>query len=222
MAKVNKKVLSEYVNSVIPSSELTVSYTYGDGQSFDVQVKRRMTVDEKTMFVDRVANGCFDDYDEYRPEMRDVVFQITVLQMLTNIPVYSSKIDLTDEAGIPTGKKTEIVDIDKTYDLCKCLDLYTKVEDPVFRFLYDELVRLVTEKVIFKQQRTLMGEKKMLEKTREEMETGIAMINGIGDQLNGTLKDSLQYGDSVRAVSEFSKRMDNMSDKQLIESILNK
>ena len=55
MAKANKKMVSEYMNSILPSSELTVSYTYGDGQSLDVQVKRLMTVDEKTTFVDITA-----------------------------------------------------------------------------------------------------------------------------------------------------------------------
>ena len=222
MAKANKKMVSEYMNSILPSSEFTVSYPYGDGQSLDVQVKRLMTVDEKTTFVDRVTNGCFDSFDDYRPEMRDVVFQITVLQMLTNVPVYSSKIDVTDEAGVHTGEKTEIVDLDKTYNLCKCLDLRTKIADPVFVALYDELVHLVAEKIVFKQQRTLLGEKKMLERVRDEMETGIAMINSIGDQLNGTLQESFKYGDTIHTANEFSKRMENMSDKQLIDSILNK
>ena len=222
MAKANKKMVSEYMNSILPSYEFTVSYPYGDGQFLDVQVKRLMTVDEKTTFVERVANGCFDSFDDYHPELRDVIFQITVLQMLTNVPAYSSKIDVTDDAGVPTGEKTEIVDIDKTYNLCKCLDLRTKIADPVFVSLYDELLHLVTEKVVFRQQRTLLGEKKMLERVREEMETGIAMINSVSEQLTGTLQDSFKYGDTIHTANEFSKRMENMSDKQLIESILNK
>lgn len=227
MAKKNMKVFSEYMTSVLPASEITVSYSFGDEQSFEVQtfdvrVKTMLTADEKATFVDRVANNCFSDDGNFRPEMRDILFQITLLQMLTDVPVFSVKMDELDETGASTGKKIEIVDIDKTYNFCKCLSLYEKADDPIFRSLHDELKHLVAEKIIFLQQRVLMGEKRLLEKTREEMETGIALINSIGDQLNGALSNVISNNSALSATSEFADRMKGVSDEQLIKTILGK
>lgn len=222
MAKKNAKVFSDFMKAVSPTGDFTVSYNFGEDQNFEIQVKNYMTLDEKATFIGRVVNNCFDDNDDFHPELKDAMFQITILQMLTNASIFTTKVDEVDIYGNPNGNKIEIVDIDKTYDLCRCLNLYEKCQNEIFRSLYDELSYLVDGKIIFKQQRILMGEKKMLEKTMAEMETGIAMINGIGDQLNDTLKDSFQNTNNFAATNQLVNRMENMNDKQLLEVILNK
>lgn len=122
--------------------------------------------------------------------------------------------------GEQTGKKLEIVDIDRTYDLCRCLNLYEKAHDSVFCSLYDELQRLVTEKIIFKQQRILMGEKKQLERTRAEFDNGLALINSVADTLNETMTNGLKNAGSMKILTEFAQRAKNMSDSELIGTIL--
>lgn len=222
MVKKNMKMFSEYMDSVIPTTELSVSYNLGDGQSIDIQVRNYMSIDEKGTFVDRVVNSCFDSDDDFHPELRDAVFQITLLQMLTIASVFTKKVPELDENGNATEKKIEVIDIDKTYNLCRCLNLYAKIDNPVFRSLYDELNHLVAEKIIFKQQRILMGEKKNLDRTKTDMENGIALISSISEKLTDVLSDTIQNTDVTHAVNEFSNRMKNMSDQQLIETILRK
>lgn len=221
MAKKNTKMFLEYMNSVIPTSELSVSYSFGDAQNIDIHVRNYMSVDEKGTFVDRVVNNCFDN-DDFHPELRDVVFQITLLQMLTDVSVFTKKVPEFGENGEPTENKIEVIDVDKTYDLCRCLNLYAKIDNPVFRSLYDELNHLVAEKIIFKQQRILMGEKKNLDRTKADIENALALISSVSEKLTDVLSDNMQNTDIVHAVNEFSKRMENMSDQQLIETILRK
>ena len=223
MAKKSTKLFSDFMAVTSLTREITVPLGFlADEDELEIKVKNYMTVDEKRLFINRVANSCFDEDDNYNPEMRDTVFQITVLQMLTDAPVFTKKIDEIDEYGEATGKKVEVIDIDKTYELCKCLGLYDKVEDAVFHALCAELSQLVAEKIVFNQQRILMGEKKVLERTKTEMEDGIALINSIGETLNETMKDTFSQGDIIKATNELAKRMDSMSDKELLESILGK
>lgn len=220
MAKKDMKVFADFMAENVPNHTSSITYEMADGQKFDVELKRYMTIDDKNTFVDRVANGCFDDEDEYHPEYREAIFQITVLQMLTNIPAFSKKVAELDSLGEQTGKKLKIVDIDRTYDLCRCLNLYEKVHDSVFCSLYDELQRLVTEKIIFKQQRILMGEKKQLERTRAEFDNGLALINSVADTLNETMTNGLKNAGSMKILTEFAQRAKNMSDSELIGTIL--
>jgi hypothetical protein len=223
MAKKNTKLFSDYIVATSLAKEITVPLKFiGDEEELKIKVRNYMTVDEKRLFINRVANSCFDEDDNYNPEMRDTVFQITILQMLTDAPVFTKKIDEIDEVGEPTGKKVEIIDIDKTYELCKCLGLYNKIEDVAFHALCAELSQLIAEKIVFNQQRILMGEKRVLERTKAEMEDGIALINSVGETLNKTMRDSFSQGDIIKATNDLSKRMNNMSDKELLESILGK
>lgn len=222
MAKKNTKMFSEYMDSVIPTTELSVSYNFGNDQSIDIRVRNFMSIDEKGTFVDRVVNSCFDSDDDFHPELRDAVFQITLLQMLTDASVFTKKVPELDENGEPTDKKIDVIDIDKTYNLCRCLNLYAKIDNPVFRSLYDELNHLVAEKIIFRQQRILMGEKKYLDRTKADMENGLALIGSISEKMTDMLSENTSNANVAHAVNEFSKRMENMSDQQLIEAILRK
>lgn len=223
MAKKSTKLFADYIEATSLAKEITVPLKFiGDNEELKIKVKNYMTVDEKRLFINRVANSCFDDEGSYNPEMRDTVFQITILQMLTDTPVFTKKIDEIDEIGEATGKKVEIIDIDKTYELCKCLSLYDKIEDSSFHALCAELSQLVAEKIVFNQQRILMGEKRVLERAKAEMEDGIALINSIGETINETMRDSFSQGDIIKATNELAKRINNMSDKELLESILGK
>lgn len=221
MAKRTPKIFSEYMEAIKPVSEFIVKYSFGEDQSFDVRVKTCLTIDEKSTFVSRVANGCFDENDEYHPEYRDPIFQVTALQMLTDVIPFSVKIGEIDEAGELTGKKIDIVDINKTYEMCRCLNLYERVEDTMFQALYSELQFLVKEKIIFKQQQILMGEKKQLERTRTELDNALALINGIAETMNETMGNNSDYNKVLEMSSEFAKRAESMSDPELIRAIMN-
>lgn len=216
MAK-NTKIYAEFMSEVESANTDVVTYDFGE-KSFDVKLKTDMTVDEKSTFIDRVVNGCFDSNNEYRPEFRDAIFQITVLQMLSDVPVFTKKMKELDENDNETEKKIDVIDIDKTYSLCKKLNLVRNAND-AFRNLINELVYLVETKIAFEQQRIITGERKALEKAREELETGIALVNGIGISLkenNKNMIDKPEFDDVVKLAT----KLGNLSDDDIIKAII--
>jgi len=216
MAK-NTKIYAEFMSEVKSANTDVITYDFGE-KSFDVKLKTDMTVDEKSTFIDRVVNGCFDSNNEYRPEFRDAIFQITVLQMLSDVPVFTKKMKELDENDNETEKKIDVIDIDKTYSLCKKLNLVRRAND-AFRNLINELVYLVETKIAFEQQRIIAGERKALEKAREELETGIALVNGIGLSLkenNKNMIDKPEFDDVVKLAT----KLGNLSEDDIIKAII--
>ena len=217
--KKNSKIFADFMKETESANTTVVTYNFAE-QSFDVTLKTNMTVDDKSVFIDRVVNGCFDSNTEYRPEFRDAIFQITILQMLSDVPVFTKKMNELDEKGNEIEKKIDVIDIDKTYDLCKKLDLFHKAND-AFRVLVNELVYLVETKLAFEQQRILVGEKKLLEKTKEEIISGVALVNAIGEKLSEGSKEIFDNVD-INKVIDLSNRMNNMTDEEILRSITNK
>ena len=218
MAK-NTKIYAEFMNEEVSANTKTITYSFGE-KSFDVTLKTEMTVDDKSTFIDRVVNGCFDNNNESRPEFRDAIFQITILQMLSDVPVFTKKMKELDENNNETENKIDVVDIDKTYSLCKKLNLFDKADDS-FKKLYNELLSLVEEKIEFEQKRIIAGEKKLLEKAMEEITTGVALVNSIGEKLLEGRKAVFNDADTNKMI-ELSKRIDNITDEQLLRIITEK
>ena len=218
MAK-NTKIYAEFMNEEVSANTKTITYSFGE-KSFDVTLKTEMTVDDKSTFIDRVVNGCFDNNNESRPEFRDAIFQITILQMLSDVPVFTKKMKELDENNNETDNKIDVVDIDKTYSLCKKLNLFDKADDS-FKKLYNELLSLVEEKIEFEQKRIIAGEKKLLEKAMEEITTGVALVNSIGEKLLEGRKAVFNDADTNKMI-ELSKRIDNITDEQLLRIITEK
>lgn len=52
-------------------------------------IGRTMSLEEKSIFVSKVADACFVD-DEYHPENFDVVFAVMFMQMLTDLISFNS------------------------------------------------------------------------------------------------------------------------------------
>lgn len=70
----------------------TIALIYHVGESdFDVSIKTRLSLGEKSVFINRVLSGCFDAIGQYRPEYFEPMFHATVIQMCTNLPVLSLK-----------------------------------------------------------------------------------------------------------------------------------
>lgn len=215
--KKNSKIFVEFMKETESANTIVVTYNFAE-QSFDITLKTNMTVDDKSAFIDRVVNGCFDTNGEYRPEFRDAIFQITILQMLSDVPVFTKKMNELDENGNETEKKIEVIDIDKTYDLCKRLDLFHKADDS-FRVLVNELVYLIETKLTFEQQRILMGERVVLQNARKDIEDGIALINSVADELTEGLSKTLKDEGMLVLMNEFAKKNGNLTDAQILQKI---
>jgi hypothetical protein len=216
MAK-NTKIYSDFLAKTKDTETTIVVYNFGE-QSFDVSLKTEMTIDEKSALIDRVVNGCFDGNNEFRPEFRDAIFQITVLQMLSDVPVFTKKVDEVDEEDVKTGKKIDIIDIDKTYELCKKLDLFHKAND-AFRALINELVYLIETKIVFEQQRIIAGERVMLQQSKQDIEKGIEFINGVAQQLTEGLSNTIKDEGMLILMNEFAKKHSKLTDAQILQKI---
>ena len=182
----------------------TAEVTLGD---IRVTISRFMTLEEKSNFVDLVASKCFKD-DEYLPENRNVVFDVVLAQYITDLELITTK--NVDDDGNETDE--DILNIDASYFLIKALNLkealfnYKEVKE-----LYEELKALVAEKIIFEQQRILMGEKKRVDKLIDEAESGIALIEVTAQKLTEQMQEVLDD-------EEFMKNLPAALDKTTEEN----
>lgn len=174
----------------------------------EIPVKNELSIEDKGNFIDRVANACFDTDGNLVPQYFEPVFEITLLQMLTPIPVFEQEIELDD------GTKTSVVDIEKTYALCNAIDLIYNIKDKTFQHLVIELKDMVDEKIDFMKQMKLSSEKRALSKAREEIENGTALLLAVGQQLNETLSN-------VSGLNEVSDAIKNLDYDKMISSVMN-
>ena len=173
----------------------------------EISVKNELSIEDKGNFVDRVVNACFDADGDFIPQYLDPVFMITLLQMTTNVPVFEREIELDDES------KTTVVDIEKTYELCKAINLIHNVKDNAFQALVAELRGMTVEKLDYMKQMRFCAEERMLSKAREELENGVAMVAAIGQQLNETLTNASGLNNMAEAMKNFD--YDKMVDSVL-------
>lgn len=151
MGKVTKKTVNTlmdvYNDSVVDTILLTLQNP-ADNNSVvaEIEVKNQLTIAEKGAFVNRVVNACFDEDGEYMPEYLEPAFAITLLQMTTKVPVYEKTIQDDD------GNDMSIVDIGRTFELCKAINLVTNVKDKVFSSLVSELRQMINDKLDYVKQ----------------------------------------------------------------------
>lgn len=115
----------------------------------EIALKTSLTIPEKGVFVDRVVFPCFDAEGDFMPQYLDPLFVITLLQMTTNVPPIEDVIPIMDEDGNETGEKTTIINIEKTYELCKAINLVKNATDGKYQALINELHRMVTDKLAY-------------------------------------------------------------------------
>lgn len=115
----------------------------------EIALKTSLTIPEKGVFVDRVVTPCFDENGDFMPQYLDPLFMITLLHMTTNVPAVEDMIPIVDEFGVETGDKTAIVNIEKTYELCKAINLVKNVTDIAYQSLINELRQMVTDKLAY-------------------------------------------------------------------------
>lgn len=173
----------------------------------EISVKNELSIEDKGNFIDRVVNACFDMDGDFIPQYLDSVFMITLLQMTTNVPVFEREIELDD------GSKTTVIDIEKTYELCKAINLIHNVKDNAFQALVAELRGMTVEKLDYMKQMRFCAEERMLSKAREELENGVAMVAAIGQQLNETLANASGLNNMAEAMKNFD--YDKMVDSVL-------
>lgn len=114
--KVPLKTVRKYIKDAprMKSAAADVPLPGGGGETFRLEYRRTMTIEEKTACIKRVVDGCFDSDGVFHPEYVDPILYTSILQICTNLPVLTLQ-DVTASDGEPA------VDLDAMYDLYMCL-----------------------------------------------------------------------------------------------------
>jgi hypothetical protein len=100
----NKVSIKDIKSKVKASNSDPIKFTFGLGENtIDVAFKLGMTLAEESVFIDRVCSNSFDVNGNYLPEYKNILFSVTVMQMLSNITIPKEK----DDKGI------EIIDMEE-------------------------------------------------------------------------------------------------------------
>lgn len=152
MGKITKKsvnaVIDIYKRSLTDTVLKLTDPQNSDSVVMEIALKTSLTIPEKGIFVDRVVTPCFDVNGDFMPQYLDPLFMITLLQMTTNVPVIEDVVPVVDESGAETGEKNTIINIEKTYELCRAINL-VKNADVKYRALIDELRQMVADKLAY-------------------------------------------------------------------------
>lgn len=217
MSKITKKA----INSVMDiykagKSDIILKITNPSNESevlLEATVKAELTIPEKGIFVDRVVNACFDVDGDFMPQYLDPVFAISLLQMTTNIPVFETTIMPTMTNGEKVDHSEKIIDVEKTYELCKAINLVANVKDVSYQQLVKGLREMVNDKLEYRKQMQFSQERQILTKAREEIENGVAMLIATSKQLMDTLSQ-------VGTAADMTEALKNMNYSELVSTVL--
>lgn len=153
MAKITKKSVNAVLDIYTRNTQKEITYKLQNPEDdtviMEAHIKTTLSIPEQGMFIDRVISSCFDTDGDFMPQYLDPIFAITLLQMTTDIPPLTSTISLKDESGNETGEKATIIDIEKTYELCKAINLIANVKDKQYQNLIHSLKDMVNDKLLY-------------------------------------------------------------------------
>lgn len=153
MGKITKKSINAVLDIYKRNSGDTVlklgDPDNGDSIVMEIALKISLTIPEKGIFVDRVVAPCFDENGDFMPQYLDPLFMITLLQMTTNVPVIEDVVPVMNEDGTESEEKVSIINIEKTYELCRAINLVKNANDVNYQALIAELKQMVSDKLAY-------------------------------------------------------------------------
>ena len=153
MGKITKKSINAVLDIYKRNSGDTVlklgDPDNGDSIVMEIALKTSLTIPEKGIFVDRVVAPCFDENGDFMPQYLDPLFMITLLQMSTNVPVIEDAVPVMNEDGTESEEKVSIINIEKTYELCRAINLVKNANDVNYQALIAELKQMVSDKLAY-------------------------------------------------------------------------
>lgn len=153
MGKITKKSINAVLDIYKRNSGDTVlklgDPDNGDSIVMEIALKTSLTIPEKGIFVDRVVAPCFDENGDFMPQYLDPLFMITLLQMTTNVPVIEDAVPVMNEDGTESEEKVSIINIEKTYELCRAINLVKNANDVNYQALIAELKQMVSDKLAY-------------------------------------------------------------------------
>jgi len=171
----------------------TISLDYGD---FEVNVKTGLTIDEKSQFIERVFENAYIGHIVPSQLKTDVVFVITFMQFLTDIPI-PTLAESTDE----------IVDNELAYNIMRSLNIIHRacMESRSIETLVDELQQYIKDRIEFQNAR-LIAYAGVSDANSTAIEAVSSVMYKIDDLLNAAI-DLLQKNGNKIAKNLTSKKI---------------
>lgn len=179
------KITKKSVNAVLDNYKRNLGDTvlklsdpeHDNAIVMEIALKTSLTIPEKGIFVDRVVTPCFDENGDFMPQYLDPLFMITLLQMTTNVPVIEDTVPVKNEDGTESEEKVSIINIEKTYELCKAINLVKNVNDVCYQALISELKQMVTDKLAYLKEMNIRKAFNFLTVLRPVLDTVLSQIN---------------------------------------------
>lgn len=202
MTKITKKSINTLMDAYNRGeSDIVLTITdpkNNDEAVMEISVKTDLTIPEKGIFVDRVVNACFDVDGDFLPQYLDPVFAITLLQMTTNVPVFEKEVKNTLLNGDEAPTSVKVLDIEKTYGLCKAINLVRNIDDERYKALVADLKGMVTAKLEYMKQVNSKKTANMLHVLQPMLES---------------FQEILDRKSEVESLNESLKKIDEETDK---------
>lgn len=206
MWKITKKSINTLMDIYKQNSTDTVLKLIdpqnGNTVIMEITLKTSLTISEKGMFVDRVVTPCFDENGDFMPQYLEPLFMIALLQMTTNVPAIEDTIPVMDTSGVETGGKTTIINIEKTYELCKAINLEKTVTDTKYLALVGELRKMVNKKLAYVQAINV-----------QKASNSLATLKPLLDIVNDTEKSKKLLESLMRLIGAMSNLNQETRDK---------
>ena len=166
--------------------------------------KRKLSLEEQNLFIQRVISGCFDIFGEYHPEGFTPMFNATVLQLCSNTPALSK----------PAAKKEDGEKGEALLDIDAMNDFYNTIKDDVMKAGGKEYETFVSKlDVLCYQRLAWINEQrkyrhletiaKMCDDMQALIQVAGTFINNLEDIVESTdTEELLQYAKSITQNTE--------------------
>ena len=178
MKKVSTKTLESLIKEKTDSVPKTVSIKYNlscDAKDIVFNVKTSLSIAERTTFISRVCNSILFD-NEYHIEYFEPLFDITLIQMLTDIPVFQDG---------------ENLNMDKTIELCKALDIRSSISSALTNDIgfVLKLHNDCKDVLEFKKQQVIAQTSSVSDEVLENVNCAIVKFNKVLDSIKSAVEN---------------------------------
>lgn len=181
-----------------------------DGKHFTVHIKTFLNPVERSAFVDYVANSCFTVDNEYAPEYLEVMYQVAIMQLMTDLPI---------PTNVVGEDKMKVTDVQRAYSMMIGL----KIEDLILKSecgcLLDELRIAIQEKINFKKEQ-ILNHSVVNEKVAELSDNANQAIGKITSMLT-ELEKNVNMSDLQKVVAKLAK-LSNTDNKTFVDVLVDK
>ncbi|NBK77282.1 hypothetical protein D5272_01370 [bacterium D16-76] len=176
--------------------------------SFTVRIKTRLSLPEKTTFINRVLNGCFDSSQNFRPEYLSPMLRATLLQVCTDIPTIPQRGDKDDDGG-------SIMDIDAMSNLYIAMDL-DNLNDRDYQIMLNEIVQLCHHAVDWKRAKVLSGGSDAFKELGDAARLVKNFITSMSEKLDG-----VDYEALTKLAEAVAYPTDNVNTANVLSNLVN-